>query len=341
MRYLITGGCGFLGSNLASEVLRIGGDLFIFDNLSRTGSEENLLWLKTLGEFRFYHGDIRVSNDIEFFIKDIKPDIIFHLAGQVAMTLSLENPRKDFEINTMGSLNLLESVRKYSQDSIVLYSSTNKVYGDLEYLKYTETKTRYEIENLNHGIDEKASLDFRSPYGCSKGTADQYMLDYARNFNIRTIVFRHSTIFGGRQFSTFDQGWIGWFVEKAILKEKNPHTDSFSISGSGKQVRDILFTSDLISCYFSAVENIKTCCGESYNIGGGVSNSLSLIELFDILESELNVSLLHYKIPWRANDQKVFIADIRKAYSDFSWKPEVEKTEGIIKMIRWIKSIHE
>ncbi|MBT4732715.1 NAD-dependent epimerase/dehydratase family protein [Candidatus Woesearchaeota archaeon] len=341
MRYLITGGCGFLGSNLASEVLRIGGDLFIFDNLSRTGSEENLLWLKTLGEFRFYHGDIRVSNDIEFFIKDIKPDIIFHLAGQVAMTLSLENPRKDFEINTMGSLNLLESVRKYSPNSIVVYSSTNKVYGDLEYLEYIETKTRYEIKNLSYGIDEKTSLDFRSPYGCSKGAADQYMLDYARNFNIRTVVFRHSTIFGGRQFSTYDQGWIGWFVEKAVLRKKNLSVDSFSISGDGKQVRDILFTSDLINCYFLAVKNIKICCGKSYNIGGGLSNSLSLIELFNILESELNVNLLYHKIPWRANDQKVFIADIRKAYSDFLWTPKVNKKEGIIKMIRWIESLYE
>jgi CDP-paratose 2-epimerase len=341
MKYLITGGCGFLGSNLSNEIIKNGGELFVFDNLSRSGSDKNLSWLNSLGKFEFRHGDIRSVNDVESIIKDICPDVIFHLAGQVAMTTSLIDPRKDFEINAIGSFNLLESVRKYSPDSVIIYSSTNKVYGDLEYLDYRESPTRYEIKNRVHGLDEKTNLDFRSPYGSSKGAADQYMLDYSRNYNIKTVVFRHSTIFGGRQFSTFDQGWIGWFVERAILRKKGLLKNSFSISGNGKQVRDVLFASDLVSCYLGAVDNIDSCAGQAYNIGGGINNSISLLELFSFLEGELDVQLLYHEIPWRSNDQRVFIADTRKAYKNFAWKPKISKEEGIRNMIHWVNSCYE
>ncbi len=338
MKYLITGGCGFLGSNLASEVLHRKNHLFIFDDLSRSGSSDNLNWLRGLGEFTFYHGDIRLENDIQKVIQEIKPDVIFHLAGQVAMTTSLANPRKDFEINVIGSLNLLEAVRKYSPDSVVIYSSTNKVYGDLENFKYIENDTRYEVEGLVSGFDENTALDFRSPYGCSKGAADQYMLDYARNFNLKTVVFRHSSIFGGRQFSTYDQGWVGWFVQQALLTESNKLNDPFTISGNGKQVRDILFASDLITCYFQAVNHISDCAGKAFNIGGGMSNSLSLLELFAILEKELNVKLNYQEISWRSNDQKVFVADITRAKNTFYWQPIVDKYSGVREMINWVKN---
>ena len=338
MKYLITGGCGFVGSNLASEVLKRGGDLFIFDNLSRTGSSMNLEWLFSIGSFEFHHGDIRNKNDIEQAIKKIQPDVVFHLAGQVAMTTSLENPNLDFETNVVGSYNILESLRNYSSDSIVIYSSSNKVYGDLEYLEYIEEETRYKIQGKDYGLDESTNLDFRSPYGCSKGSADQYMLDYYRNFGIRSVVFRHSTIFGGRQFSTFDQGWIGWFVERAIFAKKGIPPEPFSISGNGKQVRDVLFVSDLINCYFSAIDSIEVCSGEAYNIGGGMSNSISILELFSILESKLDIDLSYYVTPWRSNDQKVFVADTGKAYNDFLWKPIIDKITGIEKMIEWVDS---
>jgi len=294
-----------------------------------------------LGDFNFIHGDIRVVNDIERAIKKIKPDVIFHLAGQVAMTTSLANPRKDFEINVIGSLNLLESVRKYSPDTIVMYSSTNKVYGDLENFKYLENETRYLVDGLVSGFDETTALDFRSPYGCSKGAADQYMLDYARNFNLKTVVFRHSSIFGGRQFSTYDQGWVGWFVQQALLTASNELREPFTVSGNGKQVRDILFASDLIACYFQAVKHISDCSGKAFNIGGGMSNSLSLLELFGILQNELNVRLNYKKISWRSNDQKVFVADISRAKNTFCWQPKIDKFAGVKEMINWVKNSNE
>lgn len=337
MKYLITGGCGFLGSNLASEVLKRGHSLYVFDDLSRAGSSQNLSWLRTLGDFVFHHGDVRVSNDLERTVKEIRPDVVFHLAGQVAMTTSLENPRRDFEINVIGSHNLLESVRKHSPESIIIYSSTNKVYGDLEQFTYLEKNTRYEVDGIVHGFDESVALDFRSPYGCSKGSADQYMLDYARNFGIKAIVFRHSSIFGGRQFSTYDQGWVGWFVQQALLTKENKLDKPFTISGNGKQVRDVLFASDLINCYFKAYENLDGVAGQAFNIGGGMDNSLSLLELFSILESELNIKLIYDQLPWRSNDQKVFVADISKAKSKFNWIPKVDRLTGIKEMINWVR----
>lgn len=337
MRYLITGGCGFLGSNLASEVLRKEAKLFLFDNLSRLGSSENLEWLKSLGQLSFFHGDIRINNDIERIVREVKPDVVFHLAGQVAMTTSIQDPRYDFEVNVIGSLNLLESLRKHAPEAVVIYSSTNKVYGDLENIKYIETTTRYETKDFENGFDETIALDFRSPYGCSKGAADQYMLDYARNFRIRTIVFRHSSIFGGRQFSTYDQGWVGWFIKQALAAQAGHLKKPFTISGNGKQVRDVLFASDLIDCYFSAVEAVNNCSGKAFNIGGGMSNSLSLLELFSILEHELNVKLTYQQLPWRTNDQKVFIADIRRAAHEFYWQPKIHAGIGIKKMIQWVK----
>ena len=211
MKLLITGGCGFLGSNLAVHALERGDTLLVFDNLYRTGSLANLDWLRGKGDFRFEHGDIRNQNDIARAVTDFRPDAIFHLAGQVAMTTSIANPRMDFEVNALGTFNLLEAVRQNVPHAPVVYSSTNKVYGDLEQYQYRETATRYECIEKPAGIGEDTPLDFHSPYGCSKGAADQYMLDYARMFGLKTVVFRHSSMYGGRQFATYDQGWVGWF----------------------------------------------------------------------------------------------------------------------------------
>jgi len=334
-KLLINGGCGFLGSNLAQHALKTGIELVIFDNLSRLGAERNLKWLKEQGNFKFIHGDVRNTNDVENLIRNEKPDAIFHVAGQVAMTTSIADPRKDFEINALGTFNVLDSVRKYSPDTCVLFSSTNKVYGDLEQYHYTETDSRYECDEFPHGFDESVPLEFHSPYGCSKGTADQYMQDFARIYGLKTVVFRHSSMYGGRQFATYDQGWIGWFCQKALEIKNGELTEPFTISGNGKQVRDVLYADDIVRLYFACVDNIEKVSGQVFNVGGGMENSLSLLELFALLESKLNIKMSYRQIPWRASDQKVFVADNGKIHNLIGWAPVVSKEEGIGEMLSW------
>ena len=337
MKYLITGGCGFLGSNISKEILKQGNDLVVFDSLYRFGSYQNLEWLKTHGEFKFIHGDIRNFNDVERSIKQYKPDVIYHLAGQVAMTSSIADPRMDFEVNVCGSFNLLNAVRMYSPETIIIYSSTNKVYGDLEQFTFYETETRYKCIDKPNGFDESVNLDFNSPYGVSKGSADQYMLDFARIYEIKTAVFRHSSMYGARQFATFDQGWLGWFVQKAIEIKKGSIKEPFTISGNGKQVRDLLHASDCVELYLKAADNIGTIKGQAFNIGGGNENSSSLLELFHFLEHELNIEMKYKQLPPRKSDQRVFVADITKAQKLIDWTPKISKEEGIRRMIEWTK----
>lgn len=341
MKFLITGGCGFVGSNLAIEVLKRGEELFIFDNLFRFGSSQNLEWLKTQGEFKFYSSDIRNTNDVEIVIKEIKPDVVFHLAGQVAMTTSIKNPKLDFETNTLGTLNLLEAVRKFSPESIILYSSTNKVYGDLAYLSYEETETRYVCKEFPNGFDETLKLDFHSPYGCSKGASDQYLLDYYRIFGIRTVVFRHSSMYGGYQHPTYDQGWIGWFIQKALEIRTSPIREPFTISGNGKQVRDVLHASDVIKLYFKAVDNINNVQGNVFNIGGGIAYSLSLVELFLLLGKLLQIKMAFKQLLPRESDQMVFVADCKKAKKNMGWVALTSPQKGITESILWFESIQK
>lgn len=337
MKILITGGCGFLGSNLASHALSKGHELVIFDNLYREGSILNLQWLHKVGQFKFIHGDIRSYHDVLSLVRHYHPEAVFHLAGQVAMTTSIANPRLDFEINAIGTNNLLEAVRLHAPDATVIYSSTNKVYGDLQQFSYSENDTRYECTEKPNGFDETVPLDFHSPYGCSKGAADQYVLDYARIFGLNTVVFRHSSMYGGRQFSTFDQGWIGWFCQKAIETRNGTLREPITIAGTGKQVRDVLHSDDMVSLYFSAHEYIEKVRGMAFNIGGGVDNSLSLLELFSHLEEFLNVKLNITKLPERESDQRIFIADSKRALKTMSWLPTVGKNEGIKRMLSWIE----
>jgi CDP-paratose 2-epimerase len=336
MRYLITGGCGFLGSNLASAILNQKDELIVFDSLYRFGSYQNLEWLKTQGDFIFIHGDIRNANDVERVIRNYKPDIIYHLAGQVAMTTSIENPRMDFEVNAIGTFNLLDAVRIHSPESIIIYSSTNKVYGDLNQFTYKETDTRYICLEKPNGFDESLNLDFRTPYGVSKGSADQYVLDFAKIYGLRTVVFRHSSIYGGRQFATYDQGWVGWFVQKAIEIKNGILKEPFTISGNGKQVRDLLYVSDCVDLYLKAPKNIDNIKGEAFNIGGGIENSSSLLELFDLLEKKLNIKMNYIQLPPRISDQKVFVADITKTKQLIGWEPKISKEEGIDVIIDWV-----
>jgi len=339
MKYLITGGCGFLGSNIASEILKQLDELVVFDNLYRLGSYQNLEWLKVQGEFEFIHGDIRNVNDVEKVIKIHKPDVIYHLAGQVAMTTSIEDPRMDMEVNVTGSFNLLNAVKLYSPESIVIYSSTNKVYGDLEQFSYKENDTRYVCVEKPDGFDENVNLDFHSPYGVSKGSADQYMLDFARIYDLKTIVFRHSSMFGGRQFATYDQGWIGWFCKQAINIKNGVQKDLFTISGSGKQVRDIAHAEDIVALYLRAPEMIGTIKGQAFNVGGGMKNSLSLLELFSFLETRLDIQMDFKKLPVRESDQRIFVADLSKVRKKIGWAPIISKEDGLDRMIRWSKGL--
>jgi CDP-paratose 2-epimerase len=337
MKLLITGGCGFLGSNLASDSMFRGDEVLIFDNLSRNGSRKNLEWLQAQGKVSFEHGDIRNQNDINRVVNLFKPDAIFHLAGQVAMTTSITNPRMDFEINALGTLNLLEAVRAYVPYSIVVYSSSNKVYGDLMQFNYEETKVRYKCIEKPNGFDETTQLNFQSPYGCSKGSADQYMLDYARIFGLKTVVFRHSSMYGGRQFATYDQGWVGWFCQKAFESKNFKKGSEFTISGNGKQVRDVLHGEDMKRLYFAALQNIEKAKGQAFNIGGGFENSLSLLELFQILENVSGVKLRYTQLEVRESDQKVFIADISKARRILNWEPKISSIDGVQRMFNWVE----
>jgi CDP-paratose 2-epimerase len=336
---LVTGGCGFIGSNVAARLAQEGWRVAVFDNLSRHGSAQNLDWLLAQSKVEFIHGDIRNSGDVDLVITRTQPNAILHLAGQVAMSTSLDNPRRDFEINVLGSLNVLESVRRHALKSTIVYSSSNKVYGDLLGVTLSEDTQRYTAPGSPEGLDESVPLDFQTPYGCSKGAADQYMLDYARVFGLNTVVFRHSTVFGGRQFATFDQGWVGWFCQQALAVKKNPHREPFTISGDGKQVRDLLFVEDAAACYLAAIERIESVRGQAFNIGGGIRNSASLLELFELLQSLLSVKLVYRQLPWRHSDQKFFVANIGKAKRLLQWAPKVDKQQGVKRMLAWAEEV--
>ncbi len=339
MKLIVTGGCGFLGSNLAAHGIAQGHDVTVLDNLSRLGAGQNLAWLRSLGGFRHLHADIRNANDVSRAVAEIKPEMVFHLAGQVAMTTSLADPRLDFETNALGTLNLLMAVRDHAPAAGILYSSTNKVYGDLERFGYREDATRWTCTDLPQGFGEDIGLDFQSPYGCSKGCADQYLLDWSRMYGLRTAVFRHSSMYGGRQFATADQGWIGWFCQQAVQQAGSSETSPFTISGDGKQVRDVLHADDMIALYYAAAARITTINGHAFNIGGGIANSLSLLELFSLLEGLVGTRLRYTRLPPRTSDQRVFIADVAKATRMIGWMPKVSAPDGVGRMVAWVQTI--
>lgn len=336
MNALITGGAGFVGSNLAAYLLAKHKHVTVFDSLARHGASENLAWLRSLGLTDFIHGDIRNAFDVEQTIKNVQPEVIFHLAGQVAMTTSMQSPRRDFEINVLGSMNVLEAVRQYTPEAAIIYASSNKVYGNLDHLDLVEAATRYRPRDAaQKGVDESVAIEFHTPYGCSKGAADQYMLDYARGFGLNTVVFRHSTIYGGRQYATYDQGWVGWFCRQALETKADPSRPTFTVSGDGKQVRDLLHVSDAVNAYVSAYEHIAEARGQAFNIGGGLENSMSLLELLLFLQKRLEIQLHYTHLPWRRSDQKFFVADNSKAEQCIHWSPKMSKQQGIEDTITW------
>ncbi len=330
-KLLITGGSGFIGSNLASHFLEKKYEVTIFDNFERKGTKDNLNWLKrSFRQIKIIKGDIRKMQDIKKAVKD--KDIIFHMAAQVAVTTSVIDPRTDFAINALGTFNLLESARMGGHKPIIIFASTNKVYGAMEEIKIIEKKERYMYRDLPFGISEKMQLDFHSPYGCSKGAADQYVRDYERIYDIPTVVFRQSCIYGPRQFGIEDQGWIAWFII-AITAGK-----PITIYGDGKQVRDVLYVDDLVKLFETAVENIKKSRGRVFNVGGGMTNILSVWSDFGpILEKLFKHKITPKFSSWRPGDQKVYVSDIRLVEKELGWRPKVGVEDGITKLFDWVQ----
>ena len=326
---IITGGCGFIGTNAADYYSKKGYKVVVFDNLSRIGSRENLRWLRSIKNVIIVKGDIRNILKLEKTFKIYKPDLVLHLAAQVTMVTSVKKPREDFEINALGTFNVLEATRKHAPEAALLYSSTNKVYGEMMDLETIEKEKRYEYKNIK-GISEERHIDPHGPYGCSKCTGDQYATDWARIYGLKTIVFRQSGIYGSHQFGIEEQGWLAWFIN-ALLFDK-----TVTIYGDGKQVRDVLFIDDLLEAYDSALTNIKETRGKAYNIGGGLEYSLSIWELFDILEKLSNKKIKYSFGDWRPGDQKVYISDITKAKNNFNWSPKTSPKEGVEKLYKWI-----
>ncbi len=331
MNVLITGGAGFIGANLAAHYLGKKAKVTVYDNLHRPGVKKNITWLKK--NYPSQYLTVKIADILNYRILEeaVKGQhIIFHMAGQTAVTTSIQDPMTDFELNARGTLNLLEAVRNNSPRAVVVTASTNKVYGNLDRLKLKENKTRYKVIG-KATIDESEPLDFHSPYGCSKGTADQYTRDYSRIYGIKTIVFRQSCIYGTHQLGVEDQGWLAHFAAMSIKKK------SINIFGNGKQVRDALYINDLIQAYDKAVTNINTTAGNIYNIGGGEDNTVSLLELITLLEKVSGEKINTKFFLERPGDQQVFISDNSKAKKDFKWKPTTSVEDGVEKLYYWLK----
>jgi len=336
MRILVTGGAGFVGSNLASEAIARGYEVVVFDDLSRAGTPANLAWLRTLGPFEFVHGDVRVGTDVERVVASLRPEMVFHLAGQVAMTTSVRDPLRDFDTNARGTVNVLEAVRRHVPEAAVLYSSTNKVYGDLDDLAYDELRSRWVARDYPRGFDESVPFRPTTPYGNSKACADLYMQDYARMYGLRTVVFRHSSIYGGRQLATYDQGWIGWFADRTLDHAAGAQ-DDVTISGDGKQVRDALHVDDVVRLYFAAAERAAEAAGQVFNIGGGMESSVSILELLDKLGTIVGARLPVRPIEARKSDQRVFVADHARATAAFGWRPAIGVDDGLARTMEGLR----
>ena len=329
MNLLITGGAGFIGTHLAKHFSDRGDKIAVFDNLSRKGSEINLGWLQEkIPSLEFIRGDVRDAPAIAAAARG--REAIFHLAAQVAVTTSVADPREDFEINAYGTFNVMEAARTSGSKPIVIYSSTNKVYGGMEQARVTEQPDRYILADLPLGVSEEWPLDFHSPYGCSKGTGDQYVRDYARIYGLPTVVFRQSAIYGERQFGVEDQGWLAHFVISATLGRP------INIYGDGKQVRDMLYVGDLARAFERAVDRIEAVRGRVFNIGGGPAFTLTVwTEAGPMLETLCGRKLAVTYGAWRPGDQKIYVSDIRKAERELGWKPQVAPKEGIARLWKW------
>jgi CDP-paratose 2-epimerase len=328
---LITGGAGFIGSNLAARLLRAGCEVRVLDDLSRPGSERNLAWLRSLGGgLRFWQAGINDRQALAAAAAGVAR--VYHLAGQVAVTKSVADPLGDFLANALGTVHLLEAVRAQAPDAAVILASTNKVYGSLAGQRVDLRGGRYRLVDHPLGIPETFPLDFHSPYGCSKGAADQYVRDFHRIYGLRTVVFRQSCIYGPRQFGLSDQGWLAWFVLAALKAMP------IQIDGDGCQVRDVLFVEDLLDAYELAAGRAEECAGEVFNIGGGPERVLAIWrDVAPLLERLTGrVPVVQFG-PWRPGDQKVFISDTRKVQERLGWRPKVSVEEGVARLVAWTR----
>lgn len=331
MRILITGGCGFIGTNVALFHLKRRHEVVVIDNLSRCGTETNLSLLKKYENLKFYKIDIRDREKIyKIFSQNKDVDIVYHLAAQVAVTTSVLNPYEDFEVNVLGTLNILEATRKYLPKTFFVFSSTNKVYGGMENIKIVEKNGKYFAIDYPNGIDENFNLDFHSPYGCSKGASDQYVRDYSRIYGLDTVVFRQSCIYGPNQFGIEDQGWVAYFCIQAMFDKE------IIIYGDGKQVRDVLYIEDLIDAYWFSYKNRKKVKGEIFNIGGGFQNQVGILEFIEYLKKKLDKPIKYKFSNWRPGDQKYFVSNNKKLFDYLKWQPKINLENGVSRLIDWI-----
>jgi CDP-paratose 2-epimerase len=329
-RYLIVGGAGFIGINAAEHYATRGHSVTVLDNFSRRGTEDNLRWLASRHPgVRVVRADIRTDREI-LAAEAAQCDVLLHLAAQVAVTTSVTDPRTDFDINALGSFNVLDAARRAAKPPIVIYSSTNKVYGGMEEVRIIEKGGRYAYETLPLGVSEAQPLDFHSPYGCSKGAADQYVRDFSRIYGLRTIVFRQSCIYGPHQFGIEDQGWVAWFALRSLFDQP------VTIYGDGKQVRDVLYVDDLVAAFDAGVAHIDHAAGKIFNIGGGPSNILSLLDLVALLEKLSGKKMNISHSGRRPGDQRVYISDVRRAQREIGWTPANSPQSGVSKMREWM-----
>lgn len=330
---LVTGGAGFVGANLVNRLLALGESVRVFDNLSRAGVERNVAWLQARhgARLELVVGDVRDRAAVRAAVAGVEQ--IFHFSAQVAVTSSLTDPRHDFEVNAGGTLAVLEAARAQARPPSVVYTSTNKVYGALEDVALTLAGARYapEDEELRaRGISEARPLSFHSPYGCSKGTADQYVLDYAHTYGLRAVVFRMSCIYGPRQFGNEDQGWVAHFLIRALRGEP------IVVYGDGKQVRDVLFVDDLVDAFLRVRERIDTLSGRAFNVGGGPGNTLSLLELVDAIERLVGRRPRLGFERWRRADQRYYVSDTRALTAATGWRPVTGVHAGIEALHGWL-----
>ena len=335
MRALITGGAGFVGTNVADRLLRDGHEVVVLDNLSRIGVGDNLRWLRDhhSERLRVVRGDVLDVTSVRDALNGV--DQVFHFAAQVAVTTSVDDPRHDFAVNLAGTLNLLEEIRRLPTPPAVLFTSTNKVYGGLEDVAIENLGGRYEPGDEHyreHGIGEDRPLDFCSPYGCSKGGADQYVLDYAKSYGLRTVVFRMSCIYGQHQQGNEDQGWVAHFVKQALAGEP------ITLYGDGRQVRDVLYVDDLVEAMLTAMSRIDELKGRAFNIGGGPDNTVSLLELLDLIGALCGRAPEVDFGDWRIGDQRWYVSDTRTFQDATGWSTEVDVHEGVQRLFLWLQS---
>jgi CDP-paratose 2-epimerase len=335
LKWLLTGAAGFIGTNTAEALVRVGDRCALADNFHRPGAKYNQSYLAESCGLRIDYLDVRFPDQVNAYWQVHRDaDVVLHLAGQVSSVAATADPRYDFETNALGTFNVLEATRRFLPDARLIYASSNKVYGDLASLRTKEYATRHRLPDSPEGLAENLPINLHGGYACSKGAADQYVLDYHRMHGLSTVSLRQSSIYGGRQYASEDQGWVSYFVQMGVERR------GFRVAGDGKQVRDLLHVSDLVACYraIAATPRESLVFGQAFNLGGGPESSLSLVELFALLERDYGFPMRYTAGPRRAGDQKVFIADTRKALKYLGWKPAVGNAEGLEELVEWSKA---